>query len=521
MRTIAIINQKGGSGKTTTAINLAAVLAKRGLRTLLVDLDPQSHCAIGLSVPENQIETTIADALLSSDARSPEAEKLIWQVNKTLHLIPSGTRLAGLEAPRGGLAEREDRDVRLAIVLSRFAGSYDWCLIDCSPSIGLLTYNALRAADEVLVPVQTGYFAMRGAEKQIAALEALGRRFGRAPAHRVLPTMHEPDSPLSSDILAEIETRFGRCLVPVTIRHDERLREAASMGVPVNEYAPRSRGSADYAALASCLTENFSSEGHLDRLQDELPRAGTAAAGPDGPIELLPFTSGDRPTVAGKSSPAPAETPASDFDTDHKPGFGSRAAELAARAKMLLLRGGDIQRRLAADPRVAKVMHALGVDQPDSRDQAPAVAAADTSSADLRVSAPAATTPLKPAEPGLTFTPLGVRFAVRAAVTSRVCIAGTHNGWQPDVTPLVFNHATGLHETVVPMPTGRTLYRLVIDGQWCADPANPFSEPNPFGELNSVLDVPVADPRRIAPATSRPVVTVISKVHDGSVRAAG
>ena len=150
MRTIAIVNQKGGCGKTTTSINLAATLAARGLRTLLVDMDPQSHCAAGLGVPEDRIETGIAEALLAEPVGGEQPERMLWEVAKNLRLAPSTVALAGLEAARGGLAACADRDARLAKLLDRLADRFDWCIIDCPPTIGLLTFNALRAADEAV-----------------------------------------------------------------------------------------------------------------------------------------------------------------------------------------------------------------------------------------------------------------------------------------------------------------------------------------------------------------------------------
>ncbi len=122
MRTIAIVNQKGGCGKTSTAINLAAVFAHRGLRTLLVDMDPQSHCAIGLGVPEGGIEQSVAEAMLKADREGFEPSSAVWEVGGNLDLLPSTMRLAGLEAPGGGLHELADRDLRLNRLLGRFAG---------------------------------------------------------------------------------------------------------------------------------------------------------------------------------------------------------------------------------------------------------------------------------------------------------------------------------------------------------------------------------------------------------------
>ena len=150
MRTFAIVNQKGGCGKTTTAINLAGVFAGRGYRTLLVDMDPQGHCAAGLAIPENRIDLHIGDALMAEPNTPIDPARLLWRVSRNLDLAPATVRLAAVEAPRGELAGKPDAEKRLKIALSRFANQYDLCLIDCSPAIGLLAYNALVAADAVV-----------------------------------------------------------------------------------------------------------------------------------------------------------------------------------------------------------------------------------------------------------------------------------------------------------------------------------------------------------------------------------
>ena len=142
MRIIAIINQKGGCGKTTSAINLSAIFARRGLRTLLVDMDPQSHCAVGLGIPEGRLDYDIGDALLHGDSKRFDFSRIVWPAARNLDLAPSRMRLAGLEARAGGLADKPDKEQRLGMVLSKLKAQYDVVCIDCSPSIGLLTFNA-------------------------------------------------------------------------------------------------------------------------------------------------------------------------------------------------------------------------------------------------------------------------------------------------------------------------------------------------------------------------------------------
>jgi len=142
MRTIAIINQKGGCGKTTTSINLAACMARLGQKTLLVDMDPQGHCGVGLAVPEDQIERTIYDALIEpGDGKPAKLSETVWQIASDFDLAPSNLKLAGFEQVFAGRDGREDR---LATALDTVRSTYNWVILDCPPSVGLLTFNALR-----------------------------------------------------------------------------------------------------------------------------------------------------------------------------------------------------------------------------------------------------------------------------------------------------------------------------------------------------------------------------------------
>ncbi|MCE9620332.1 MAG: ParA family protein [Planctomycetes bacterium] len=253
MRCVAIVNQKGGCGKTTTAINLAATLASKNRRTLLVDMDPQGHCGVGLGVPEDRIEQGLAEALLAEPPGGADPDVMLWEVAKNLRLAPSTLSLAGLEAARGGLANLPDRDARLAKFLDRIADRFDWCVIDCPPTIGLLTFNALCAADEAIIPVETGFFSLKGSERQAAAVEAMAARLERKLPLRILPTLHRPHAKLATDLLAAIERRHGMLTLPLAIREHEELREAAGFGQPITEYAPSSEACRDFVLLVDWL----------------------------------------------------------------------------------------------------------------------------------------------------------------------------------------------------------------------------------------------------------------------------
>ncbi|MBL9121335.1 MAG: AAA family ATPase [Phycisphaerae bacterium] len=256
MRTIAIVNQKGGCGKTTTAINLAAVLARRGLRTLLVDMDPQSHCAAGLGVPETAIQRGVGEVLLGDLDRPLDPSTFLWEVSRNLHLAPSTVSLAALEAAAGGLSGLADRDRRLGRMLAWLAPRFDLCIVDCPPTIGLLTFNALRAADEAIVPVETGYFSLRGAEKQIATINRLVERLGRPLPFRLLATLYDDSRPVDRDVLEQIRKRYGDAVLPMVVGDHEVLREAASVGSAVTEFAPCSSAESEFDALAAWILDH-------------------------------------------------------------------------------------------------------------------------------------------------------------------------------------------------------------------------------------------------------------------------
>ncbi len=312
MRSIAIINQKGGCGKTTTAINLAAAFARRGHRTLLVDMDPQSHCAAGLAVPEERIEAGIGEALIA-EHHDFELRRLLWEVVRGLYLLPSTTRLAALEAPGGGLHELPDRDRRLESLLTRLAPQFDMCLIDCPPTIGLLTFNALRAAREALIPVETGFFSLRGAQKQWKTIQRLIDRLGQPVVCHLLPTLHDERSSNARNVLAALKREFGSQLLTTIIREDDTLREAASYGQPVGEYAPGSGADRDFEALADWLEDRAD-------MAPTIEVFASVGASLIGRIDSGPFSLNER-----SGEPEVEQTGLS----------SSRAAELARRVRQM------------------------------------------------------------------------------------------------------------------------------------------------------------------------------------------
>ena len=256
MKILAVVNQKGGCGKTTTSVHLSAVLAARSQNVLLVDLDPQSHCAAGLGIPEREIEYSTFDLMLEPPQRAWDSNELssrTWEITPGLNVLPSTVRLAAAEAPDGGIMNTSDRDRRLARGLKAFEDCVDICVIDCPPTIGTLTFSALRAADEVLIPVETGFFATCGASRQWATLQAVANKFERPVCGRVLPNLFREEHSLDEDLLKSIRRQFPNAVCPTTVRDHLEIRQACSMGRSIVDFAPDSAARQDYEKVADWL----------------------------------------------------------------------------------------------------------------------------------------------------------------------------------------------------------------------------------------------------------------------------
>ncbi len=539
VRIISIINQKGGCGKTTTAINLAGVFAERGLRTLLVDMDPQSHCAAGLAIPEQRIDLHIGDAMLALPDRPVDPARLLWRVSRNLDLAPSTMKLAALEATRGDLAGQADPERRLGRALAPLAADHDICLIDCSPAIGLLAFNAMAAASEIIVPVETGFFSLQGASKQVSTIKAVGKRLGMTPMYRLLATMHDPASVLAADLLEELRRRFPGKVLPVVIRHNQSLREAASFGQPVIEYAPDSAGSEDYRALAQYLIDHTPAPGKAETEPADAPRWGreqpanaepqpTAPTGAPAPavvqivpgvaerammtaIRLPPFSppAAREPVVSeGASAPAPdpprteppeplialaAPTePVSETAPSDAPGV--RAADLADRARRLQQRTPESDLSPRTDPADTAV--------PLRPHPALVLLANEPAPPPVpEVKLTGGRAPSLSHVLGVRPTPQGWLFVQPASLGRSVSIAGDFNNWSGTAIPMRLNEAMGVFEACVHLPPGLHMYRLVVDGaRWIADPHNPVVASNSFGEPNSVVLVPHTSPTALGMA---------------------
>lgn len=375
MRIISITNQKGGCGKTTTAINLAASLSHNKRKTLLIDLDPQAHATLGLNI---KAERSIYNVLSKLTHHKARLEDIIEDVDENFDLAPSGIVLSTLEQELAGEIGRESRLWETINNFSRDSGipqnprkdNYDYILIDCPPNLGILTVNAIRATHEIIVPVEASRFSLEGLSQLIDIINLVKERLNHSVDYRILVTNFDSRLRHSFKMLDKIKSTFGDKMFSNIIHVNVKLKEAQNEGTHIFNYDKYCRGTKDYFSLSREIIT-----------QEKTPL-------------------GTRPDLKGK-------------------------------------------------------MEEILIQE-------------------------------LPRFPQLNLTE--VVFSVFAPEAKEVYVAGDFNGWKLDEDSRLINH-NGTWSRKMNLDSGRYHYRFVIDGRWIEDFNNPKREMNPFGQLNSLLEV--------------------------------
>jgi chromosome partitioning protein len=246
MRTIAIANQKGGCGKTTTAINLSSCLVLKGQKVLLIDCDPQSHATMGLDIHFDHEKSTY-NIITPKDTAHLGIEDIVVPVKDNFDIAPSDIRLSAIEQELAGMEGRENR---LLQAIEPLKPAYDYVIIDCPPSIGHLCFNALRACEEAIIPIDMSLFSLRGVAELTDIIVLLKNKCDHVIEARALVTMYDYRTRYSRQVLEKVKEQFGNRVFETVIRYNIRLRESADYGLPVGDYDKHAIGHKDYEKLA-------------------------------------------------------------------------------------------------------------------------------------------------------------------------------------------------------------------------------------------------------------------------------
>ena len=274
MRVIASANQKGGCGKTTTAINLSSSLSLKGQKVLLIDFDPQAHATMGLNIMPSDLEKSIYDVITPKENESLGLKDILVPIKDNFDLAPSSVIFSAVEQELSGLEGREDRLLRAIQALEE---PYDYIIIDCPPSIGHLCFNALRACEEVIIPIDMSLFSLRGVAKLLEIIILLKDNVGHDIKSRALITMYDRRTRYSRIVLEKVKAEFGNNVFDTVIRYNIRLRETADYGLPVGDYDKHAIGHQDYEDLAeevigSQAAETYPDHKPVNAAQDILQR---------------------------------------------------------------------------------------------------------------------------------------------------------------------------------------------------------------------------------------------------------
>ena len=358
MHIIALSNQKGGCGKTTSAINIAASLASLGKRTLLIDLDPQAHASFGLGIRNDKLEYSIYNVLTEqADKKKSFIEDVIVPIEPRLDLVPSHILLSTIEQE---FTNKDESVSKLHEALSALSFPYEFIIIDCPPSLGFLTFNALRVAQTVIVPVELSSFAVMGISKLLSMIELIRVKLQHTPKVYALPTMVDMRTNFAKHMIGEIRDSFGENILSSMIRQTVVIRESQAKGISAMAYDSKSHAAADYLILTQ-------------EILNKIPA----------------LDSSPKSISSGRN------------------GSNNRLCD----------------------------------------------------------------------------------FSLKREGVKEVHIVGDFNNWSVSSDSLLWQKGEGLWQKRLALEPGRYRYKFVIDGEWATDPSNQALEPNPYGGLDSILEI--------------------------------
>lgn len=359
MHVIALSNQKGGCGKTTSAINIAASLASLEKRTLLIDLDPQAHATFGLGIRSEKLEKSMYNVLTEQpDKKKSFIENIVIPIANHFDLAPSHILLSTIEQE---FTNKDESVSKLHEVLSSLSFPYEYVIIDCPPSLGFLTFNALRASDTVIVPIELGSFSLMGVSKLLSMIELIRVKLQHTPKVYALPTMVDMRTRFAKHMMDEIRDTFGEHVLSTGIRQTVAVRESQAKGAPLIRYNEKSKGAIDYLILSQ---------------------------------EIL-----------------------------------NKTAHVTTALRALASENGAALSNRLRD------------------------------------------------------------FVINAKEAREVHLVGDFNNWSVSNNSLLWQKDEGVWQKRIFLGPGHYRYKFVIDGEWMTDPLNDHLEPNPYGGLDSVLDI--------------------------------
>ncbi len=252
MRIIAVANQKGGCGKTTTSINLSASLASQGRKVLLIDMDPQGHSGKGLNIETDETTPTIYNVFRNFEGQSITLDQVTRQIGENFHIAPSNLTLSIIEQV---LSMAEGREIKLRQAIERSQQTYDYIVIDCPPSLGLLTFNSLMASKEVFIPIDMGFFSLHGTSRLLAIIDMVRNKTGHVIKAKFIATQYDKRTKISDEILNDIKNNFEGSMFTTVINSNVKLKEAARSRKSIIDYNKRCAGYRDYMSLAKEVIE--------------------------------------------------------------------------------------------------------------------------------------------------------------------------------------------------------------------------------------------------------------------------